>query len=64
MKGMDELLSIATQHSFSLQGGNNITPLEVKSPVIIVEGLDATGECVCVCVCGWVGQWVCVHVCV
>ena len=54
---MKKLLSVATQNSIPLDGGNLIAS-QANYPVIVVEGLDAAGvSCVSVCVC------VCMHMC-
>ena len=39
---MKQLLTLAAQQSIPLEGGE-IPLVEAKNPVIIVEGLDATG---------------------
>ena len=39
---MAELLAVASAHSIPLEGEMEV--LKSKNPVIVVEGLDATGE--------------------
>ena len=39
---MDELLAVASAHSIPLEG--EVEALKSKNPVVVVEGLDATGE--------------------
>ena len=60
---MKELLAIAAQHSIPLQGGQ-LSPPKPKHPVIVVEGLDAAGGCVCVSMCVCVCVYVCHSMCV
>ena len=39
---MDALLAVASAHSIPLEG--DVEVLKSKNPVVVVEGLDATGE--------------------
>ena len=43
MEGVDRLVSVSTQHSDLLEGGE-MKALKPKNPLIVIEGLDGTGE--------------------
>ena len=54
LEGVTELLAIATQNAVPLDVGKSITPSKAVNPIIVIEGLDATGmfdyDCVLVCI--------------
>jgi UMP-CMP kinase 2 len=43
VEGVDRLVSVSTQHSDLLEGGE-MKALKPKNPVIVIEGLDGTGK--------------------
>ena len=49
LDGVTELLAIATQNAVPLDVGKSITPSKAVNPIIVIEGLDATGILIIMC---------------
>ena len=43
MDGVEELLAVASQHSIPVESGTSLSPPSAANPVIVIEGMDATG---------------------
>ena len=49
LDGIEELLAVASQKSIPLECGTPISPPKAVNPVIVIEGLDATGMLTILC---------------